>query len=59
MKCTSQIVILHLKTLKRHSIRRDSLYMEGEINKLWEFSGRLPCKDMKLVEAVNGLVHAF
>ena len=29
------------------------------MEKLWEFSGRLPCKDMKLVEAVKGVVHAF
>ena len=26
---------------------------------LWAFSGRLPCKDMKLVEAVKGLVQMF
>ena len=26
---------------------------------LWEFSGRLPHKDMKLVEAVKGLVQTF
>ena len=26
---------------------------------LWEFSGRFPHKDMKLVEAVKGLVHTF
>ena len=26
---------------------------------LWAFSGRFPCKDTKLVEAVKGLVHTF
>ena len=26
---------------------------------LWAFSGRLPRKDMNLVEAVKGLVHMF
>ena len=26
---------------------------------LWEFSGRFPRKDMKLFEAVKGLVHTF
>ena len=56
MKCTSQIVNLHPKTLKRYSIRSDSLDIEGEINKLWAFSGRLPRKGMKLVEVVKGLV---
>ena len=59
MKCTSQIVNLHPKTLKRYSIRRDGLDMEGEINKLWAFSGILPCKYMKLVETMKGLVLSF
>ena len=59
LKCTSQIVPLHPKTLKKYSIRRDSLDVEGQMEKLWAFSGRLPRKDMKLVEAVKGLVHTF
>ena len=29
------------------------------MEKLWAFSGRLSCKDMKLVEAVKGLMQAF
>ena len=29
------------------------------MEKLWAFSGRLPCKDLNLVEAVKGLVQAF
>ena len=58
IKWTSEIVNLHQKNIKRNSFRRDSLDIEGQMNKLWEFSGRLPCKDMKLV-VVKGLVHAF
>ena len=26
---------------------------------LWSFSGRFPCKDMKLIEGVKDLVHTF
>lgn len=44
---------------KKFSIRRDSLDIEGQKEKLWAFGGRLPRKDMKLVEAVKGLVQAF
>ena len=56
LKCTSQIVPLHPKTLKKYSVRRDNLDVEGQMETLWAFSGRLLCKDMKLVEAVKGLV---
>ena len=59
IKCTSEIVNLHPQTLKKYSIRRDSLGIEVQMEKLWEFSCRLPHKDMKLVEVVKGLVHAF
>ena len=59
IKCTSKIVNLNSKTLKKYYVRRDSLDIEGQMEKLWAFSGRLPRKDMKLVEAVNGLVQAF
>ena len=51
------IVNLNPKTLKKYSIRRDSLDIEGQMEKLWAFSGRLPCKDMKLVEVVKGLLY--
>jgi hypothetical protein len=47
------------KNSKKPSIRRDSLAIEGQMEKMWAFSGRLPCKDMKLVEAVKGLVQTF
>ena len=50
---------LHPNTLKKYSVRRDNLDVEGQMETLWEFSGRFPCKDMKLVEAVKALVHTF
>ena len=59
LKSTSQIVPLHPKTLKKYSIRRDNLDVEGKMETLWAFSGRLPRKDMKLVEVVKGLMHTF
>ena len=59
LKCTSQIVPLHPKTLKKYSLRRDNLDVEEQMETLWKFSGRFPLKDMKLVEAVKGLVHTF
>ena len=55
LKSTSQIVPLHPKTLKKYSVRRDNLDVEGQMETLWAFSGRLPRKDMKLVEVVKGL----
>ena len=58
LKCTSQIVPLHPKTLKKYSVTRYNL-VEGQMETLWEFSGRFRQKDMKLVEAVKGLVHTF
>ena len=57
--CTSQIVPLHPKTLTKYSIRRDNLDVEGQMETLWAFSGRFPRNDMKLVEAVKGLVQTF
>ena len=59
LKCTSQIVPLHPKTLKKYLVRRDNLDVEGHMETLWAFSSRLPRKDMKLVEAMKGLVHMF
>ena len=47
LKCTSQIVHLHPKTLKKYLVRRDKLGVEGQVETLWEFSGMFPCKDMK------------
>ena len=59
LKCTSQIVPLHPKTLKKYSLRRDILDVEGKMETLWAFSGRFPRKDMKLVEAVKGPEDTF
>lgn len=59
MKCASQIVNLDQRNLKIYYIRRDNLDIEGKINKLWAFSGRLTHKDVKLVEAMKGLAHSF
>ena len=59
LKCTSQFPPLHPKTLKKYLVRRDGLDAKGQMETLWEFSGRFPHKDMKLVEAVKGLVHTF
>ena len=59
LKCTSQIVPLHPKTLKKYSVRRDNLDVEGQMETLWAFSSRFPFKDMNLVEAVKRLVHTF
>ena len=59
LKCTSHIVSLHPKTLKKYSIRRDNLDVEGQMETLSAFSSRLPREDMKLVEAVKGLVQTF
>ena len=53
LKCTSQIVALHPKTLKKYLVRRDNLDVEGQMETLWAFSGRFPRKNMKLVEAVK------
>ena len=59
LKCTSQIVPLHPNTLKKYSVRRDNLDVEGQMETLLAFSSRFPHKDMKLVEAVKGLVQTF
>ena len=50
---------LHPKTLKIYSVRRDNFDVEGQMEKLWAFSGSFPRKDMELVEVVKGLVHTF
>ena len=50
---------LYPKILKKYSVRRDNLYVEEQMETLWAFSGRFPRKDMKLVEAMKGLVQTF
>ena len=46
---------LHPNTVKKYSVKRDILDVEGKMETLWEFSGRFSHKDMKLVEVVKGL----
>ena len=44
LKCTSQTVPLHPKTLKKYSVRRDSLDVEVQMETLWEFRVAFPAK---------------
>ena len=50
---------LHPKSLKKYSVRRDNLDVEGQMETLWEFNGRFSHKDMNLVEVVKGVVYMF
>ena len=59
LKCTSQFVPSHTNTFKKYSVRRESHDLEEQKETLWAFSSRFPRKDMKLVEAVKGLVPTF
>ena len=54
---TSKLVGLDTKALHRYCSRREQLDF-GEID-VWSFVGRLPCSDMKLIDAVKGLVQEF
>ena len=55
---TSKLVNLNVKTLRRYSIRREHLDTIAQTN-FWAFIGQLPRRDMKLVDAVKGLVQRF
>ena len=57
LKPTSKLVGLDTKALRRYCSRREQLD-SGETD-VWSFVGRLPCSDMKLIDAVKGLVHEF
>ena len=48
----------NVKTLCRYSIRREHLDTTAQTD-FWAFIGRLPRCDMKLVDAVKGLVQHF
>ena len=50
---------LHPKKLKKYSVGRGNLDVEGQMETLWEFSDRFPHKEKNLVESVKGLVHTF
>ena len=58
LKPTCKIVNLNVKTLRRYSIRREHLDTTDQTD-FWAFIGRLPRRDMKLVDAVKGLVHSI
>ena len=58
LKPTSKLVDLNVKTLCRYSIRREHLNTTAQTD-FWAFIGRLPRLDMKLVDAVKGLVQSF
>ena len=58
LKPTWKIVNLNLKTLSRYSIRREDIDTTDQTD-FWAFIGRLPRRDMKLVDAVKGLVQSF
>ena len=49
LKPTCKIVNLNVKTLHRYSIRREHLETTDQTD-FWAFIGRLPRRDMKLVE---------
>ena len=57
LKPTSKLVGLDIKALRRYCSRREQLDF-GETD-VWSFVGRLPRSDMKLIDAVKGLVQEF
>ena len=57
LKPTSKLVGLDIKALCRYCSRREKLD-SGETN-VWSFVGRLPRSEMKLIDAIKGLVHEF
>ena len=57
LKPTSKLVGLDIKALRRYCSRREQLD-SGEIE-VWSFVGRFPCSNMKLIDAVKGLVQEF
>ena len=58
LKTTSKLVNLNVKSLRRYSIRREHLDITGQTY-FWALIGRLPRRDMNLVDAVKGLVQSF
>ena len=59
LKPTSKLVSLNVKTLRRYSIRREHLNTTAQTYFWAGFIGGLPHRDMKLVDAVKGLVKSF
>ena len=54
---TSKRVGLDIKTLRRCCSKREQL--DSSQTDVWSFIGRFPCSDMKLIDAVKGLVQNF
>ena len=54
---TSKLVGSNFKALQRYCSRKEQLD-SGETD-VWSFVGRLPHSDMKLIDAVMGLVQEF
>ena len=54
LNTTFKLVGLDIKALHRYFSRREQLE-SGETN-VWSFIVRFPCSDMKLIDAVKGLV---
>ena len=57
LKPTYKLVGLDIKALRRYCSRREELDF-GQTS-IWAFIGRSPCSDMKLINAVKGLVQDF
>ena len=57
LKRTSKLVGLDIKARYRYCYRREQLDC-GERD-VWSFVGRFPCSNMKLIDAVKGLVQEF
>ena len=57
LKPTSKLINLNVKTLHRYCARREEL--ETDQRYVWDFIGRLPPYDMKLIDALKGLVQSF
>jgi len=55
---TSHILKLNRKTIKKYSVIRENLETPGGKD-CWAFIGRFPRRDMKLIDAVKGLVQNF
>ena len=58
LKPTSKLVKLNVKTIRKYSIKREHLDRTNQTY-FWAFIGRLPRSNIKLVDAVKGLVQSF
>ena len=58
LKPTSKLVNLNVKSIHRYSIRREHLDTTAQTY-FWAFIGLFPRRDMKLVDALKGLMQSF